>query len=684
VSFRGQSHACLTVGRWVSTYSVPASDTVTHDLCRSLDEAETGPLSERCSVELEPVVQREDASVWRIRRLDLTVSLDYGLAKTTNAADIWSRQLACSLAKVIQQREESDAVLRFENYASFVARFVLDLAANGAWGKWYYEEFEDLRIFPPSQAIRAVLLRESCLAADVIVHLASQRNLDVVLAVLTEKDASLIFDSCFESALAMPATAGLDKWAAILLECCVSEPLFLLSPVDGYSCDALRLFARAVLREPGAMANEQLRGAIIRLLELRRVLSLIRSPLILESIIHKAAVGEVDAAMNLAIRSGSLDSADALRFFADRMLGDEDWGREAAAVLLNGNLPARVVSTASVPKGEPFLSPFAGIFLLGPSFLNLRCGQLAEFAAEPNENPSALTAILRHLIAVKCLGSVRASDVAGDTAVCLFSGFSGPSFFSSLASTEMNQLNVDAIRESHWQTLRESERISDRCVLAELVSLHGRERLVLRDLVGNEWLGVAELPGELNDLASLVLERLTEASRAVAVRPKLVLLGSSLASRFDFSISRDVVEECAVADPRDPAQLVRLADKCGLSAARLQTLLAATEQELAYFSLRTVAPDLDERLDDTFSLVARAVLRDFSRRVFGFDLSSPEYLYQNFLAGLGSVLCRDEALEVRLPASPLAVILRMAGLQQQKFQPPWLKGREVWLLPPQD
>jgi hypothetical protein len=217
-----------------------------------------------------------------------------------------------------------------------------------------------------------------------------------------------------------------------------------------------------------------------------------------------------------------------------------------------------------------------------------------------------------------------------------------------------------------------------------LVSLDGRERLVLRDLVGNEWLDVAELPGEPNDLSSLVPERLTEASRAVAVRPKMVLLGSSLASRFDFSISRDVVGECAVADPREPAQLARLADKCGLSAARLQTLLAATEQELAYFSLRAVLPDVDEKLDDAFSFIARAVLRDFSRRLFGFDLSSPEYLYQNFLAGLGSVLCRDEALEVRLPVSPLAVILRMAGLQQQNFQPPWLKGREVWLLPPRD
>jgi hypothetical protein len=672
------------VGRWISIYCVPSNFAAANDLRRCLDEAVNGPLVEKCAVHTALVVRSDDASVWRIRRLDLNVSFDYRCAQATDVADAWSRQLASSLARVTQQGGESDTVLRFENYASLVARFVLDLAANRAWGKWYYEEFEDLRILPPSQAIRTVFLRESGLAAKVIDQLASQQNLDVVLTALTEKDASLVFDSCFESVPVEPSAAGLDKSVAILLECCVSEPLFPPSPVEGCSCDALRLFARALLHEPGAAPNDQLRGAIIGLLKLRRALSLIHSPLVLESIIQKAAAGEVDAALDLAIRSGSPDSADALRFFSDRMQGDGDWGREAVAVLLNGNLPARVVSTASVPKGEPLLSPFAGIFLLGPSFLNLRCGHLAEFAAEPGENRSALSAVLRHLIGVKCLGSARASDAAGDTAVCLFTGFAGPSFFSSLAFNEMSWLNVEAIREFHWRTLRESERINGGCLLAELAILNGRQLFVLRDLVSNEWLDVVGLPGGRNDLASLVRGRVRLALQALAVHPQMLLLGSSLASRFDLAAFREVAEELAVVHREEPAQVARLAGQCGLSTARLNTLLAASEPELAYFSLRSVAPDLDEKLDDTFSLIARAVLRDFSRRLFGFDLSSPEYLYQNFLAGLGTVLCREEALEVRPPASPLALIVRMAGLQQQKFQPPWLKGRDVWLLRPQD
>jgi len=676
--------ARLTVGRWICSCSVPSSYEAISDLRHTLEKTLTGALLERCDMHVAPVVRREDPSVWRIRTLDMKVSFARGEVQASDAADALARQLASSLAGVIRGREENDAFLRFENYASFVTRFVLDLAGNRAWGKWYYEEFEDLRIFPPSQAIRTVLLSAPRLAIDVIVELAARQNLDTVLVVLTEKDASLIFDSCFESGSAPSAAGSLNKWVSTLLESCLQEPLFPRAPAERCSCDAILLFARALLRQPGADADEQLRGAILGLVELRRTLSAIRSPLVLESLIHKAAAGELGAAIDLATHSGALSCAGALQFFADRMQGDTDWGREAAAVILSGNLPARAISVAAFSKAEPLLSPFAGIFLLGPSFLNLRSGHLSEAAAESAENSAALAATLRHFLAIKCLGSVRASDVSGDPAVCLFTGFAGPSFLSSLKFIETAGLNFDAVRKCHWRTMRESERISDRCVLAELVSLGDREVLILRDLFSNEWLDVFGWSGEQSDLSALTQKRVKLVFGMLAVHPKLLVFGDALASRVDLSIFGELAAECAVAGRDETTQAAQLADQSGLSAKRLQTLLPASRQELAYFSLRAFLPNSAEEFDDTFSLVARAVLRDFSRRLFGFDLSSPEYLYQNFLAGLGSLLCRDEAFEVRLPASPLSVILRMAGLQQQKFSPPWLKGREVWLLPPQD
>lgn len=673
-----QDDSRLTVGHWVSTYRVPKG-IAANDSRQRFDQITAELLAERCAVIMAPVVRSEDASVWRIRRLNLQASAPR--VQAADAADTWSRQFACSLAKVLQQGEQSDTVLRFENYPDFAARFVLDLAGNRAWDKWYYEEFEDLRIFRASQAIRTVLLQAPGLAADVTVELAASNSLDVVLSALTQKDASLIFDACFAPASTTYTAVALDKWAAFLLDSCAAAPLSSFAPFEHSACDALRLFARAASAQTGNLTDASLRGAILGLLELRRVLSTVRSPLVLESVIQKAAAGDLDGAAALALRSGSFEPREALRFFADRMQSDADWGREAAAVILSGNLPARVVSVGSVPEGTSLLSPFAGIFLLGPSFLNLRCGQLTDCIAEPCEDPATLSAALRQLIAVKCFGGTRAAGVAGDAAVALFTGFAGPSFRSSLSALAVVPLQLDAAREFHWQSLGECEHFSDRCLFAERITLEDRDVFVLRDLIHNEWLELRTISAENEDLSLVARNALARVFQGSARRPKLLLLNDSLASRVDFSALRSAADECLVAHPQDAAQLAACS---GLSESRLRILLSGTAQELAYFSLRAFLPDSPASLDDTFALIARSVLRDLARRLFGFELSSPEYLYQNFLAGTGSILCRDEALEVRLPASTLSLILRMAGLQQQKFQPPWLQGREVWLLPPQD
>jgi hypothetical protein len=87
-------------------------------------------------------------------------------------------------------------------------------------------------------------------------------------------------------------------------------------------------------------------------------------------------------------------------------------------------------------------------------------------------------------------------------------------------------------------------------------------------------------------------------------------------------------------------------------------------------------------LDLTWSLVARAVLRHFAGRLIGFESSGPEHLYQNFLSGVSTVRTTGERIEVQLPQSPLAVILRLSGVWKQTYALPWLDGKEICLLPP--
>jgi hypothetical protein len=77
---------------------------------------------------------------------------------------------------------------------------------------------------------------------------------------------------------------------------------------------------------------------------------------------------------------------------------------------------------------------------------------------------------------------------------------------------------------------------------------------------------------------------------------------------------------------------------------------------------------------------ARCVLDGFARRLLGFRRSSAEYLIRNFLDVGASVMVTDDAIEARIAEPPLALVLRMAGVNSTSFRVPW-DEREVtvWL-----
>jgi len=106
--------------------------------------------------------------------------------------------------------------------------------------------------------------------------------------------------------------------------------------------------------------------------------------------------------------------------------------------------------------------------------------------------------------------------------------------------------------------------------------------------------------------------------------------------------------------------------------------------DLAFLSLAGLRPEIpmNPGLDLTWSLVARATLRHFARRLPGFESSSPEHLHQNFLSGVRTVRITSERIEVRLPQCPLPVVLRLSGVWEQTQSLPWLDGKEICLLPP--
>ena len=669
------------MSRWLTTYVVPADHPHPQELRHRLDRA-VDRFSENRGHFLAHTFDPQDPAVWRIRELAMDFSIDAGAADTDEVAQCWGQHLAARIQTVIAHNGHSDSALRFPSPAAYLAQFIFDLSEGGAWGKWYYEEFEPLRVLSVSQAVRTVILQESHLAADVILQLFFLRRLEDVLLGLAEPDAHAICEARFENA-ASASPAGVDEWVGTLLELWNQAPLRSASCEDNRFRDALRLFARTASRFPSAQGNSQFKLALNGLLELRRVLLAIHSPRDLDSLIKELSLGNLKNANDLARTAGSPDPTDALAFFAQIMNGDADWAVQATSIIVSGDIQQKFLNATNILEGESLLSLFGGIFLLGPSLVQVRLGELTDAAVERSDDPENAASLLRHLVCIKCLGRERALDSASDPAVRLFSGLASASFSSALETLESCELNLDAAAGIFLQVLLDQQRAGPECIFAEIIQRSDCEILLLRDLAHNHWLDIIPISDGSNR-SEFIRTRIDRLSEILAAAPRFLLLHENLASALDIFHLKTAASTISVFQADDHAFEEQLPRHLSVTRQRLSSLLNSSEFEYSYLSLAGIAADAHSAIDCTLSLFARAAIRHFVGRLIGFESSTPEYLYRNFLSGLSTIRHVEDRLEVRLPASPLSLVLRMAGLQEQKYRPDWLKGREVWLLPPQE
>jgi hypothetical protein len=84
--------------------------------------------------------------------------------------------------------------------------------------------------------------------------------------------------------------------------------------------------------------------------------------------------------------------------------------------------------------------------------------------------------------------------------------------------------------------------------------------------------------------------------------------------------------------------------------------------------------------------MAHAVYRDFGRRLPGFAWSSIGHLHRNFIAGEGEIRIEIRGnrrqITATLPAAPLQLVLRMAGLSGSRFSLPGEPPTDVVLTLP--
>ena len=674
----------LTVGRWTNTYLLPAGHPSPENLSDRLDRCVSHQLPEFWGNLLDPLLSAADDSVWRIRELHLDFWVDPAFHSDDAIATTWAAQAALQLRAILREGSRSDSILHFENPTAYLVQFVLDLAAGRAWGKWYYDEFDSLRSLTTSRAIAEALLREPDQALPVILRLDRAQRLEEILQALTDIDTGKVYEACFATA-ASAISSDEDRWVGRILELWNEKPLCPSAESWSRPRNVLRLLGRSIARFPDSAGSPALKRALDGLIELHCVLAALSPSTALDHIVASLAKQDLSGAVEAAWRAGASNPGPGLEFFLRIVAGDAHWGMQAAAVILSDKFQGISAATGTVSQGETLLTPCGGAFLLGSSLLELDVHGIAVAATEQCEERDRAASLFRHLLAMKCLGRGRASDSGRDAALRLLSGLQGMDPLANVDELDASPPNLDRTQSMLVRNLAIEDRCDGRCLLAEPVtpSHSPAEVLLIRDLLNNQWVYLAGSSGD-GETEDVIRKGVTLISEATGSQPAILLLGGRFGALEDSAALVSQAGRVVAVDSIETFSWEGLATELCAKPGQLARAARPASQDLAYFSLAGLRQELemDAGLDLTWTLVARAALRHLARRLYGFDSSSPQYLYENFLSGVSTVRMTTGRIEVQLPAGPLAIILRMSGVWDQTYTLPWLPGTEICLRPP--
>jgi hypothetical protein len=552
--------SAITIERLRNVYCVTRDHPAPDELRSRLDRLAESEVMDSCRRALSAFVDDRDPSIWLISSIEIDLAIDAGTESASRGAAAWGEQIALEIGRAIE-RGPGDSVLHFADRPAYVAQWARDMANGQAWSKWYFSEFESLRSLPQSTAIAEGIIREGEAAVSILLRLHSMQALEPVLDAVSNADAQRVWATAFPASPRRWRNCA--RWVSRLLALWGGfAPRFQASP----SREALR-FAIAALAEwpiQDAQDADGLREAVDGLRELRLVLGA-ATPEMAQQILEAAVAQPREDGRSLP-DAPPISLASPMREFIRRVSGgDPQWATFAAAVVA----PYTADSGAAE---ETILSELGGIFLLASAFCDLKIDMAMLAAAHRCDGPTNAAAILRHLLAVRCLGRSRAALAVHDRAIQEFAGIPPAVTFSEMAKT-LHAADVD-----------------------------------------------------------------------VALR-----------------VVSDAVMDCRGENLPDDL----------------------SEWHRDYFSIGEVFPEfeLDVDRERAWRQMAASLLRNFARRLPGFARSSPEYIFQNFLAGTSQLRVRKDCIEVRLAQSPLSLVLRIAGMYQN-LALPWREGVEICLQAP--
>lgn len=384
---------------------------------------------------------------------------------------------------------------------------------------------------------------------------------------------------------------------------------------DGEFRAALHLYLRFSKQYPDK-AGSQLGRAAISLVSLARCLGVARPQ---STLINALVDGDAVALFQL------LGPADGERLLP--LLGSRrDWLQSIAQ--------AQFPSATKAPSEETRHTAGGGIFLLLPLLDSMPIEAATQhWTALHDCGPAS---VVRWIILMKCFGTAGAALILNDPLVRDLLGIAP---------------QIDARSLKIWQ------RTLTRQQLLDFQSHIGRWQIDNAIATG---LSVSAFATESQPRLLLCCERQhhslllalpdTPSSRQLLL--KATSSWPTLANSVDISASDEFQLAGVPLEPADSQQLLR-----DLDFLRLPTAFSGSQ-----------------RSELTFSVAARALLRNFSGRLIGFSQSGLEYLFANFLDIPASVQTNSGQTLVRLGRPPLHVVLNLAGMNRQSYTLSWSPG----------
>jgi hypothetical protein len=165
-------------------YRVPKGSPSSAAVIASLDRLAHQRIAAACDRALSEIFEG-DPAVYAVRRVSARVAvLASRVTLESRLAEQWGHRLGAAVVRSIAEEKDGDNLVRFQNQAQFVVRFLADFVAGTAWDRWYFGAFRCYREVRREDVILGVLQDNREFFWEIWSGLKQLQVLDAVIALL--------------------------------------------------------------------------------------------------------------------------------------------------------------------------------------------------------------------------------------------------------------------------------------------------------------------------------------------------------------------------------------------------------------------------------------------------------------------------------------------------------------------